>query len=420
MQADRGHGFAALLPDGNVLVGGGYGGEGSADLFDPTTNAFTSAGAMSSTSRADSSATLLSSGQVLIAGGANNNGTAYTNSAELYNPATGTFSPTGSMGVTRSGATATALLDGRVLMVGGSPNGTLSLSSAELYTPVTQGLVTSQTGLTFRVAAGNGTILLQTVAVLSTTATIPWTVSTHTYEGGNWLIVTPTSGNSVPGATPTTLTIAANPSGLAAQDYYGAVILTPTDGIHPPVSIAIVLNIVPAGTVVAPTVGPSGLLFLGAPGATLATQSFTISNLTSTPITFSSVGSNTPKWFSFAPGTGTINGAQSTSITVTPTTTGLTAGVYQGTIKLTFGDGSSQTVQLLLVLSATSGTGHSRPLTTASPACTATSLLPVFTTIGTGFSAPAAWPTPLVVDVVDNCGNAFNSGSVIVSFTVSV
>ena len=254
--------------------------------------------------------------------------------------------------------------------------------------------------------------------MLSTTATIPWTVSTHTYEGGNWLIVTPSSGNSVPGAAPVTLTIAANPAGLAAQDYYGAVILTPTDGIHPPISIAIVLSIVPAGTAAPPAVTPSGLLFLGTPGATLAPQSFTISNLTSTPITFSGVGSNTPKWFNFTPATGTINGAQSASITVTPSITGLTAGVYPGTIKLTFGDGSTQTVQLLLVLSATAGTAHARPADTAAPTtCTPSKLLPVFTTIGTGFNAPAAWPTPMVVDVVDDCGNAFNTGSVIVSFT---
>ena len=105
------------------------------------------------------------------------------------------------------------------------------------------------------------------------------------------------------------------------------------------------------------------------------------------------------------------------SITVTPTITGLTAGVYPGTIKLTFGDGSTQTVQLLLVISATAGTAHARPAASAPATCTPSKLLPVFTTIGTGFNAPAAWPTPIVVDVVDDCGNAFNTGSVIVSFT---
>jgi uncharacterized protein (TIGR03437 family) len=255
--------------------------------------------------------------------------------------------------------------------------------------------------------------------VLSNTATIPWAVSTHTYEGGNWLAVSPTAGNSVPGAAPTTLTIAATPSGLAAQDYYGAVILTPTDGIHPPVTIAIVLNIVPAGTAAPPVVTPSGLLFLGTPGTTLAPQSFTISNLTSTPTTFSGAGSTTPRFFSFTPATGTVAGAQSVSITVTPNITNLTAGVYPGSIRLTFGDGSSQVVDLLLVLSATAGTSSARVHvdTTAAPTCTPSKLLPVFTTIGSGFNAPAAWPEPLVVDVVDDCGNPFNTGSVIASFT---
>ena len=413
MQQARGTHFAVLLADGTVLVGGGDD-VASAEVFNPATKSFRSVGSLS-VDRQQATANVLSSGQVLVADGFTNYPTA-TDTAELYNPAAETFTPTGSLRALRGVATSALLLDGRVLVAGGQ-SGTQPLSSAEIYTPVAQGLVTSQTGLTFRVAAGSTSVTPQSVAVLSTTSTIPWTVSTHTYEGGNWLTVTPSSGNSVPGAAPTTLSITANPTGLAAQDYYGAVILTPTDGVHPPVTIAIVLNVVPAGTVVAPVVSPSGLLFLGAPGATLPAQSFTISNLTSTPITFSGVGSNTPKWFNFAPGTGNINGAQSASITVTPTITGLNAGAYPGTIKLTFGDGSSQTVQLLLVLSATAGTGHARPLTTAAPACTSNNLLPVFTTIGTGFSAPAAWPTPIVVDVVDNCGNAFNTGSVIVSFT---
>jgi len=298
--------------------------------------------------------------------------------------------------------------------------------------------------------------------VLSNTATIPWTLSTHTYQGGNWLTVTPTSGNSVPGAAPTTLTTTVSPTGLAAQDYYGAVILTPTDGVHPPVTIAIVLHIVPPGTAAPPVVTPSGLLFLGTPGATLKPQSFTISNLTSTPLAFNAVASASPSWFTFAPASATIGAGQSTSITVTATLGSMTAGVFPASIKLLFGDGSSQTVALLLVISATAGSARPSDVSIPSPvlpsgtrdlgpvraspriipspypvissndtpelspfavsprataACTASKLLPVFTTIGTGFNTPAAWPTPLVVQVVDDCGNAFNTGSVIVSFS---
>jgi len=122
-----------------------------------------------------------------------------TNAAELYNPAAGTFTTTGSMTTPRGNATATLLLDGRVLLTGGRPVCCAALlSSAELYTPVTQGLVTSQTGLTFRIAQGRTSPPPQSVAVLSTTDTIPWTLSTKTFQGGSWLNVTPTGGTSSP------------------------------------------------------------------------------------------------------------------------------------------------------------------------------------------------------------------------------
>ena len=423
MQEARARFSAALLSNGKVLVAGD---DASAELFDPATNSFEFTGSMSAW-RTQAGVALLSSGEALIASGFSYLTGQGVTSAELYNPATGTFSLTGSLSTSRTTSAATLLPDGRVLVTGGYTGVCCSViqSSAEIYTPVVQGLVTSQAGLTFRIASGSATPPAQTIAVLSNTATIPWTLSTHTYQGGNWLSVTPTSGSSAPGATPVTLTITASPSGLAAQDYYAAITLTPTDGVHPPISIAIVLSIVPPGTAAEPAVTPSGLLFLGTPGATLKPQSFTISNLTSTAITFNAVATSTPTWFTSTPISGTIPAAQSSSITVTPSTASLIAGVYPGSIKLLFADGSTQTIDLLLVISSTAGTANARPSASpasaatskATAACTASKLLPVFTTIGIGFDAPAAWPTPLAVQVVDDCGNGFNTGSVIVSFS---
>ncbi|HLG99220.1 MAG TPA: hypothetical protein VKX49_23115 [Bryobacteraceae bacterium] len=413
MQDARAGHIAASLADGRVLVAGGYGpAPQTAEIFDPATGRFTFTGGLNA-ERDLSAAALLSNGQVLVLGGYSNFPVA-TNSAELFNPATGTFTITGNMGVPRGETTATTLLDGRVLVTGGVTNHNLApVASAELYTPVTQGLVTSQTGLTFRAAQSASAASSQNVAVLSSTDTISFSVSTRTFTGSGWLTATPSSGTSAPGAPPVIITITANPAGLAAQDYYGSVTLTPTDGKHPPVSVSVVLNIVPAGSVAAPAVSPSGLLFLAAPGATPQAQSVTVTNLTSSTIGFSATSS--ASWFTFTPKAAGLAAGQSATITVTPVLTGLTAGVYRGSITLSFSDKTTQTVDVLLVLSQTAATtSHAAR---ASTACAATKLLPVFTSLGTGFATPVAWPNALSVQVVDDCGNSINSGNVSVSFS---
>jgi N-acetylneuraminic acid mutarotase len=124
---------ATLLPNGQVLVVGGY--ESSAELYNPATGTWTLTGPMN-TPRNLTSATLLLNGEVLVAGG-NANGT--VSSAELYNPATNTWALTGSMHTARYQHTATLLQNGEVLVAGGY-NANLTnpfLTSAELYNPST-------------------------------------------------------------------------------------------------------------------------------------------------------------------------------------------------------------------------------------------------------------------------------------------
>jgi autotransporter-associated beta strand protein len=125
-----------LLPNGKVLVAGGNTNGtvlSSAELYDPAAGTWTATGAMS-TNRYIHTATLLPNGKVLIAGGYHNSP---LSSAELYDPATGTWTATGAMNTERYGHTATLLPNGMVLVAGGV-SGAPYLSSAELYDPATE------------------------------------------------------------------------------------------------------------------------------------------------------------------------------------------------------------------------------------------------------------------------------------------
>ena len=173
---------ATLLPSGKVLVAGGYNGSylRSAELYDPARGSWSSTGRLG-TRRSGHTATLLPSGQVLVAGGDGSSGYraarnwmirraeagaapaasapdasitrrrcclqarcwwrgehrynesgCYLSSAELYDPATGSWSRTGSLASARDSHAATLLPSGKVLVAGGYHYAPGYLSSAEL------------------------------------------------------------------------------------------------------------------------------------------------------------------------------------------------------------------------------------------------------------------------------------------------
>jgi hypothetical protein len=137
MHTARDGATATLLPSGKVLIAGGERQDdsvdiyASAELYDPATGKFANTGSMAA-ARHGATAVLLADGRVLVAGG---DGCAdprkctnlfpsvsgYLTSAEIYDPASGKFSATGSMTKPNPGLTSVVLPDGRVLIVGSWP-----------------------------------------------------------------------------------------------------------------------------------------------------------------------------------------------------------------------------------------------------------------------------------------------------------
>jgi len=121
MAFPRSRHVSVALKDGRVLVAGGVTADSSAttsaEIYDPTSDAWQAAGAMLE-GRAGATATLLQDGHVLIAGG-ENSGTA-SQTLEVFDPVSDSFLPAGVMSSARKDHAAALLGDGRVLVIGGS------------------------------------------------------------------------------------------------------------------------------------------------------------------------------------------------------------------------------------------------------------------------------------------------------------
>lgn len=131
MGAARGYHTATRLLSGKVLIAGGRGPGGSlasAELYDPATNTFAPTGAMAA-ARSEHVAALLGDGRVFVAGGD-------SATAEIYDPATGKFGAAGSLSSARASAQAVVLASGHVMVAGGRVGGA-EVGDVEIFDPKT-------------------------------------------------------------------------------------------------------------------------------------------------------------------------------------------------------------------------------------------------------------------------------------------
>ena len=164
---------ANLLGNGKVLVAGGRADTGSgiaqvnsAELYDPAAGTFAATESMGA-ARGSHRSVVLTNGKVLVTGGFNNTAGMMTwlDTVEVYDPLAGSFSPTGSMATVRSSHAAILLPNGKVLVLGGLNGPSTPIATAEIYDPGTgmfsaTGSMAVARGFTTATLLGNGKVLV--------------------------------------------------------------------------------------------------------------------------------------------------------------------------------------------------------------------------------------------------------------------
>ncbi|HWB83443.1 MAG TPA: hypothetical protein VG675_04845 [Bryobacteraceae bacterium] len=181
-------------------------------------------------------------------------------------------------------------------------------------------LTASPTSLSFSYQAGGQSPPVQGLVVSSASGSAPVTfgITTSTDDGGSWLKV-----NTATSATPVTLSVSVDPTGLSGGTYHGTVTLTPTGGGTP---LAVQVTFAVQGAPVV-TASPTSLTFNYRAGDNNpAAQTVQVSS-GGTSLAFTAQASSSG-WLSVAPGTGTA--PLNISVSVDPTN--LKAGTYSGTI----------------------------------------------------------------------------------------
>jgi uncharacterized protein (TIGR03437 family) len=223
------------------------------------------------------------------------------------------------------GALPVGTYSGTVTLTGFNPGGssvsipvTLNVLGAPALTP-------STTNVTLTVPAGASASKTINITSSDGTTVIPYNASAQTYNGGNWLSVSPTSGS-----TPGTFTVTASAANLSPSTYSGIITLASTGGVSSQSTVSVSLVVTAPGAISA---NPTSLAFTGTIGqSNPAAQTISVSaaNNATVNYTVATTTSSGSGWL-----TATQSGTTPGTINVSAATGSLAAGTYNGTVTIT-------------------------------------------------------------------------------------
>ena len=313
----------------------------------------------------------------------------------------------------------------------GAYAGRIAISAASLplkRVPVTMTIANSrasmlipQTGLSYSAVAGGGVIPSQKFGVINVgLGAMPWTTKTSTLSGGDWLKVSPPSGVSTTGEAAPQVSVTIDQSGLEPGEYYGKVEIIAPDAANSPQQVPVFLEVLESTQDPGARIDPNHLIFSGVEGGSPSSQDIFVYNVAAEAKTFrASLSTDSDEvWFTALPINGTLDPSQPTRVLVQAISEDLPAGVHTGQLALEFSDGRVESVDITLVQSPAADAQLSKGSgQVLQGACEATTLIPVATSLGSGFDVTAGWPVGMQVNVVDDCGVPLDTGDVVVEFS---
>ena len=244
--------------------------------------------------------------------------------------------------------------------------------------------------------------------------------------GAPWLNLGTTSGSST-GNTPGAVFFSINRAAAAAltpQVYYGTIRVTSADAVNSPKDFQVVLNVTAVNAPQTPNPTPAGLIFISSSGSTPPAQVDQVFVSSAAPVPYQASASTTSggSWLSVSPATGTTSASSPAQTSVSVNPAGLASGVYRGSVSYSLAAAAVPAVNVTLVVKAGASpslrTGQSGPgLDPHATTCTPTQIIPTQTLLVNNFAQSTSWPTPLEIQLSNDCGNAVTNGQVVATFS---
>lgn len=284
-------------------------------------------------------------------------------------------------------------------------------------------LLLSHVGTIFIANEGASVTAPDTVQIVNTgSVEMKWQAAATALAGGDWLAVSPASGTTAAGSS-SALTLTAQPAGLAAGVYGALVGVTAPGALNSPQVVMAQLVVQQAGADPVAVIRPGGLALVASAGGGTQQGSVSISTSGGAALSYVAAASTSDgaAWLSISPPGGRLQGAaDSGALAVQANTAGLASGVYRGRITVSLSTGVTQDVGVLLIVTpagAAAATAWWDSAPGAAAACTAAQQYLLHTALLNNFSLPSGWATPVLVRVLDNCGNAVSNSAVVATFT---